>query len=145
MRRKRGKMRNSLLLLLIILLLIMPQLIIASNSGSWVEIKRPLNGVYIFDVKVIPIKGQVVLGGVRVEAEASKDIDGVEFIVPPKVGCRGVVIYNASKPPFEFYWDKVESGLKDTGLVAFKARGYANGEYVAEDDIFIWRFIFSHG
>jgi len=119
----------------------MPQFITSASDDSWVKITRPLNGIYILDIKIFPIKGQVVLGAVTVKAEASEGIDGIEFIVPPKVGCRGIVIYNATQPPFEFYWDSVESGLKDTGMVAFKARGYVGKEYVAEDDIFIWRFI----
>lgn len=61
--------------------------------------------------------------------------------MPPKVGCRGVVIYNATEPPFRFYWDFVYSELKDTGMVALKARGYKNSECLDKDNIFVWRFI----
>lgn len=114
---------------------------VSYDSNSWIEIKRPKNGIYIFDTKIMPIKGQIVFGAVTVEAEGGDEIDEIEFIVPPKVGCRGVVIYNANERPFSFYWDFVHPGLKDTGMVAFKARGYKNGEYMGEDNIFIWRFM----
>lgn len=129
-------------ILILILISLPPSYSVFSyESSSWIEINRPKNGIYIFDTKIIPIKGQIVFGAVTVEAEASNDIERVEFIIPPKVGCRGVVIYNADAPPFSFYWNFTHSGLKDTGMVALKARGYENNEHVAEDNIFVWRFI----
>jgi len=82
-----------------------------------------------------------VIGGISVEAIASENGDRVEFMVPPKAGCRPVVIFNASFPPFSFYWNFSFDGLKDRGFVALKARGYENGEYMAEDDIFLMRIV----
>ena len=88
---------------LLLFLLIFPLLEdINASSSSSVKIVRPRNGIYIMDKKVLPIVGQVVIGGVTVMADASDDITGVEFMVPPKVGCRPVVIYNDTSPPIPF-------------------------------------------
>jgi len=104
-----------------------------------IKIIKPRDGIYLMDKKVFPIMGQVVIGSITVETTISGNVDRVEFMVPPKVGCRPVVIYNNTSPPYSFYWNFSFAGLKDEGFMALKARGYKGKEYVAEDDIFLVR------
>jgi len=106
-----------------------------SPDETYIKIVKPKNGIYLMDRRIIPMVGQVVIGGVTVMADASDDITGVEFMVPPKVGCRLVVIYNDTSPPYSFYWNFSFDGLKDKGFVALKASGYTGKAYVAENNI----------
>ena len=74
----------------------------APYNTSYVEITKPRNGIYFFNIKIIPILGQIVICPVTVEVEASEDIMHVEFMVSPKVGCRPVVLCNDSVPLFSY-------------------------------------------
>jgi hypothetical protein len=112
----------------------------APYNTPYVEITKPRNGIYFFNIKIIPILGQIVICPVTVEVEASEDITHVEFMVPPKVGCRPVVLCNDSVPPFSYYWNESHGGLKDKGFVNMMIRGY-NASYFVEDDIFLIRII----
>jgi len=105
-----------------------------------VKIIKPRNGIYFFNIRIIPIVGQVVVGAVTVEVETADNITNVEFMVPPKVGCRPVVLHNDSTPPFSYYWNASHGGLKDKGFVNMMVRGY-NGSYIAEDSIFLIHII----
>jgi len=109
------------------------------ENDSYVEITKPRNGIYFFDIKIMPVFGQIVIGAVTVEVEATDDITHVEFMVPPKVGCRPIVLHNDSSRPFSYYWNASYEGLKDKGFVNMMIRGYTGPHNFTDDDIFLVR------
>lgn len=111
-----------------------------SEADSSVSITRPRNGFFLFDLRVLPFAGQVVVGPVSVEATASQDIDRVVFLVPPKVGCRPWEVGNDSDPPYGFVWQGSNGAIQDTGLATLIAWGYSGSEKVAEDTLLLLRF-----
>lgn len=111
------------------------------ENDSYVEITKPRNGIYFFDMKIMPLFGQIVIGAVTVEVRASDNITNVEFMVPPKVGCRPVVLNNDSSPPFSYYWNTSYGALKDKGFVNMMVRGYTDPHNFTDDDIFLVRII----
>jgi hypothetical protein len=110
------------------------------NDGAAVSIVRPKNGLFLFDIRVVPLAGQIVIGPVSVEAEASGDIDRVAFVVPPKVGCRPWEVGNDSDPPYGFVWEGSNGAIQDTGLASLIAWGYSDGDRVAEDALLLLRY-----
>ena len=55
-----------------------------SPDETYIKIVKPKNGIYLMDRRIIPMVGQVVIGGVTVMADASEDITGVEFMLPQR-------------------------------------------------------------
>ncbi|MDD3492237.1 MAG: hypothetical protein PHU95_05375 [Candidatus Thermoplasmatota archaeon] len=108
---------------------------------SSLEITRPLNSLYLFDLQVMPLPGTVVVGAVTVEAEGGEDIVRVEFRVPPVASCVPVVVYDDSHAPFAFLWEESSDFLKDRGLVNLMAWGYTGEGLAAKDDLFLMRLV----
>ncbi len=136
-----SRMRLDLAMVAVLCMLLVP---VAAGLGdvedSSVAITRPRNGFYLFDLRVLPLVGQVVIGQVTVEVSASEDVDRVVFLVPPKVGCRPREIGVDGDAPFDFLWRDSVSALQDTGLATLMVWGYSDGERVAEDAMGLLRF-----
>ncbi len=110
------------------------------DDGAAVSIVRPKNGLFLFDIRVVPLAGQIVIGPVSVEAEASDDVDRVAFLVPPEVGCRPWEVGSDSDPPYGFVWEGSNGAIQDTGLASLIAWGYTDGDRVAEDALLLLRY-----
>ncbi|MGC9553689.1 MAG: hypothetical protein ACP5EK_00055 [Thermoplasmatota archaeon] len=104
------------------------------------SIARPRNGLYLFDLRVLPLAGQIVVGTVTVEAVASEGIQRVEFLLKPQCGCRLDVMHNDTQPPFQWRWSGDSERVFDDGLVIFAVWGYdAHNRKVAEDTMMLVR------
>ena len=113
---------------------------ISSNNSSEVQIIKPQNGIYIFGIKILPILGQIVIGRVTVEVDASEDTERVEFLLKPKCGCRLDVMFNDTERPFAWNWNENSARVFDEGLVALKVKGYNKTLNTTEDDMILLRF-----
>ncbi len=134
-------MRQQLVAAVLLCMLLVPAAVgIESGGDSSVAITRPRNGVYLFDLRVLPLAGQIVVGPVTVEVTASQDIDRVSFVVPPKVGCRPREVGSDDDAPFGFVWRGSSDAIQDTGLATLIAQGYNGTDRVAEDTIMLLRF-----
>ncbi|MFO8132968.1 MAG: hypothetical protein R6U10_03395 [Thermoplasmatota archaeon] len=134
-------MKQVLVAVMLLCLLVFPAVAgLEGGAESSVSITRPKNGLFLFDLRVLPFAGQVVLGPVTVEAEASPDIDRVIFLVPPKVGCRPWEVGNDSDEPYGFVWQGSNGAIQDTGLATLIAWGYSGTDKVAEDTLLLLRF-----
>jgi hypothetical protein len=111
--------------------------LVANESLS---ITRPLSGLYLFDLRVLPFAGQVVMGTVTVETAASAGVARVEFLLKPKCGCRLDVMINDTQPPYSWTWSGDSERVFDEGLVILSVWGYDSyNQKVAEDTIMLLR------
>jgi hypothetical protein len=111
------------------------------EENTFVEIKNPHNGIYIFGTRVLPIAGQIVIGKLQVEVEASDDIRRVEFLLKPKCGCRLDIMFNDTELPFAWTWNENSERVFDDGLFALQVKGYIDTYNNTEDNTLILRII----
>ena len=110
------------------------------GANESLSITRPLNGLYLFDIRVLPLAGQMVVGTVTVEAVASAGVTRVEFLLKPKCGCRLDVMLNDTQPPYSWTWSGDSERVFDEGLAILSVWGYnAHNQKVAEDTIMLLR------
>ena len=91
--------------------------LVIKKSGSGVSITKPRNGLYIFDRKILPLHGTVVVGGVTITVEASKDTSKVEFYIDNDLK------YTDDTYPFSWFWDE-----RKFGIHTIKVLGYNQSE-----------------
>ncbi|MGC9307881.1 MAG: Ig-like domain-containing protein [Thermoplasmatota archaeon] len=134
-------MKQMLVASMLLCMAFFPAVVGHEDTGDdWVAISRPVNGLFLFDLRVLPLAGQIVLGPVTVTAEASPSIDRVVFLVPPKVGCRPWEVGNVTEEPYSFLWQGSNGAIQDTGLATLIAWGFNGTVKVAEDTILLLRF-----
>ena len=52
--------------------------IIKIDKGIEMEIEKPLNALYIFDKKILPLKKAIIIGHITVKARINEDLSGIE-------------------------------------------------------------------
>jgi len=70
------------------------------------RITKPRNGIYLFDIKILPFTGQIVIGDITVKVNAPEGVTKVEFMLPMACGCGKEVVYVDTSKPFEWNWNK---------------------------------------
>ena len=114
--------------------------VLDSMSNESLSITRPLKGLYLFDLRVLPLVGQIVVGTVTVEVAASAGVTRVEFLLKPKCGCRLDVMLNDTQLPYSWTWSGDSERVFDEGLAILSVWGYnAHNQKVAEDTIMLLR------
>ncbi len=96
-----------------------------------IRITKPRNGIYLFDIKMLPILGQIVIGDVIVEVKASDGIQRVDFLLQMTCGCGRKIVHTDTSAPFTWNWNvdyDDDDGLIDEGSVPITVRAY-DGEW----------------
>ncbi len=91
--------------------------LVIKKSSSGVSIIRPRNGLYIFDRKILPLHGTVVVGGVTITVEASKDTSKVEFYIDDNLK------YTDDTYPFSWFWDEWKFGIHTIKVLGYDQNG----------------------
>ncbi len=83
------------------------------SEALYVEIVRPSNYLYVFDNEILPFGYPLIIGGVTIRVEVSKDVDGVEFYID------NVSKFVDTEEPFEWFWDENIIGWSEIRVVAY--------------------------
>jgi hypothetical protein len=71
--------------------------ITADNTDPEMVIEKPVNGLYLFNVKLLPFGRTIIIGPIDIEVEGSSDIATAEFFVD------GVLLKTATEDSFEWH------------------------------------------
>ncbi len=104
-----------------------------------IRIIKPRNGIYIFDIKILPILGQIVIGDITVKTRASDDVSRVDFLLQMSCGCGLKVMHTDTSSPFTWEWnmDYDDDEVIDEGIVSLTVRAYDSEWQESKDAITI--------
>lgn len=87
------------------------------QKSTGISITKPRNGLYIFDRKILPLHGTVVVGGVTITVETSEDTSKVEFYIDNNLK------YTDDTYPFSWFWDEQAFGMHNIKVLGYNQSG----------------------
>ena len=108
-----------------------------------IRIIKPRNGIYIFDIKILPILGQIVIGDITVKTRASDDVSRVDFLLQMSCGCGLKVMHTDTSSPFTWEWnmDYNDDEVIDEGFTSLTVRAYNSEWDESKDSIALLKFL----
>ncbi|HEC76362.1 MAG TPA: DUF1565 domain-containing protein [Thermoplasmatales archaeon] len=99
------------------------------NETIYVEITKPINGIYIMDRYVMSFSAPLIIGKITVEAEAIGKINKVEFHIDNELK------HVDDQEPYSWLWNESAFGMHEIKVVA-----YSDEEASDEIDVIIFNF-----
>jgi len=97
-----------------------------------IEILKPENGIYVFNMKLLPFPQPIIIGRITVEANAVQDelgIDRVEFYVDDHLQFTDIA------EPYQWLWKDHVFFKNIITAVAYDTSGRSNS-----DEVSVWKF-----
>jgi hypothetical protein len=96
--------------------------IIADNTNPEITIEKPVNGLYLFNTKILPISRTIIIGSIDIELDLDDlgGIDTVEFYIDDELE---MTTYNE---PFDWHMNKRTIGQHELKFIVYDNAGNSN-------------------
>ena len=95
-------------------------------------INKPTNGLYVSDIKFLPLPFTLIFFGITVEADASDDGSGVEMV---EFYINDVLKCDTYNEPYSWHWDESALGFYAIEVVAYD---YAGNKIKKEQNVLMF-------
>ncbi len=100
------------------------------NTSIYVKIEKPADGyIYLFDREIMPARLTIIIGGITIVANASHNVEKVEFYVDNKLK------YTDDTSPHKWTWNEFSFGRHEIKVVAY------GGAEKAEDAMSVMKIL----
>jgi len=100
------------------------------NASIYVRIEKPRDGyIYLFDREIMPASETIILGKITIDANASEDIERVEFYIDDELK------YVDNEAPYQWQWNERAIGNHEIKVIAYDNEG---NDATDKSDVFIF-------